>query len=133
MSEQDDQIEPLQQSEPDSAFKKFKNLGRAPDLLTEELYAFDRIAYEVEVSQLIKKAVLRPVNEHDAVQRKKSLSTKMVRTWRCTRRGNQSYYLRQSRLVAREFRWLEEKQGLFSPSTTTNVVKLIPLLFLCGV
>ena len=76
MSEQDDQIEPLQQSEPDSAFKKFKNLGRAPDLLTEELYAFDRIAYEVEVSQLIKKAVLRPVNEHDAVQRKKSLSTK---------------------------------------------------------
>ena len=40
------------------------------------------------------------------------------------------HFLRRSRLVAREFRRLEEKQGLFSPSTTTNVVKLIPLLFL---
>ena len=63
--------------------------------LQKNLYALDRdrIACEVEVSRLIKKAVLRPVNERDAVQTKTSLSTKMVRTWRRKRRGNQSYYL----------------------------------------
>ena len=143
LSEQwsDDECEPARKIEPDSASMNeagqcsdealwFKDLGREPDLSAEELYELDRIADEVEVSRLIRKAVLRPVSEQDDVRSMKSLSTKMVRTWRRKRRGNQSYYLRRSRLVAREFKWLEEKQGLFSPSTTTNVVKLIPVLFL---
>ena len=38
--------------------------------------------------------------------------------------------MRRSRLVAREFKWLEERQGLFSPATSKRVVRLIPLLFL---
>ena len=129
-------------TEPDSAMKDeagqsvdasalwFPDNGCEPKLSESDLFELDRIADAVEVNRLIQKGVLRPSSEKDNVSSMKSLSTKMVRTWRQKKRNGMSQYLRRSRLVAREYKWLEEKQGLFSPSTTTNMVKLIPILFL---
>ena len=108
-------------TEPDSAMKDeagqsvdasalwFPDNGCEPKLSESDLFELDRIADAVEVNRLIQKGVLRPSSEKDNVSSMKSLSTKMVRTWRQKKRNGMSQYLRRSRLVAREYKWLEEK------------------------
>ena len=107
----------------------FRDEGSEPRLSPEELSALDRLADNVEVTRLLRKGVLRPATDEDPMWSMKRLSTKFVRSWRSKRKGGEKYYLRRSRLVAREFRWMEEQQGLFSPSTSANLVKLLPTLF----
>lgn len=108
----------------------FEDHGGPPELSEEQLAALDRIADEVEIQRLSKKAVIRPVEIEEEVHHMKRLSTKMVRSWRSKKKDGRPMQLRRSRLVAGEYRWLEsEREGLFSPSTSNSVVRLIPLLF----
>ncbi|CAE6963191.1 unnamed protein product [Symbiodinium sp. CCMP2592] len=106
--------------------------GTGPPKLSDfELGKIDSVADEVEISRLSQKQVIRPVRGDEETQGMKRLSTKMVRSWRSKRKGGKAMWLRRSRLVAREYRWLEAtREGLFSPSTSNSVVRLIPLLFL---
>ena len=109
----------------------FVDQGKGEPVLTDsELYNLDRLADDVEVSCLVAKGVMRQVQTGESTEGMKSLSSKFVRSWRQKEKDNRPHYLRRSRLVAREFKWLEERQGLFPPATSTSVVRLLPLLFL---
>ncbi|CAE7943570.1 RXLR161 [Symbiodinium sp. KB8] len=67
----------------------------------------------------------------DQIASMKNLTTKFVRTWRSKKRNGVSMWYRRARLCAREFRWLDDsKEGLFSPATSTDIVRMIPALYL---
>ena len=63
---------------------------------------------------------------------------KFVRDWRLKQFGDASggepTLLRRSRLVAREYAFLERRQDVYSPASSTHVLNLLPLLWLqrCG-
>ncbi|CAE7512900.1 unnamed protein product [Symbiodinium natans] len=101
-----------------------------PELSESELWSLDRLADDCELNRLLKKGVLRQASSSEEGSDMKRLSSKFVRTWRRKKKGGKAMFLRRSRLVAREFRWLEaDKEGLFSPSTATDIVRLLPALF----
>ena len=65
------------------------------------------------------------------------LSTKFVRDWRIkqfeeAKDGGEPIFkwLRRSRLVAREYAFLEKRQDVYSPASSTHVLNLLPLLWL---
>ena len=62
----------------------------------------------------------------------KILSTRFVRTWReKLDSAGQPFWLRRSRLVAREFAWMDaERESLFSPASNAIVSRLLPMKFL---
>ena len=109
----------------------FPDNGKEPELDDAILAELDQLADQVEVSRLLKKSVLRDATSSDDVSSMKSLTTKFVRTWRQKKRKGQLYWYRRSRLCAREFRWLDEsKEGLFSPATSTDILRLVPAQWL---
>ncbi|CAE7622817.1 GIP [Symbiodinium sp. CCMP2592] len=109
----------------------FPDNGREPELDDAILAELDNLADQVEVSRLLKKSVLRHATSDDDLGSMKSLTTKFVRTWRHKKRNGVPSWYRRSRLCAREFRWLDEsKEGLFSPATSTDIVRLIPAQWL---
>ena len=63
---------------------------------------------------------------------------KFVRDWHLKQFGDASggepTLLRRSRLVAREYAFLERRQDVYSPASSTHVLNLLPLLWLqrCG-
>ena len=109
----------------------FPDNGKEPELDDAILAELDQLADQVEVGRLLKKSVLRDATSSDDVSSMKSLTTKFVRTWRPKKRKGQLYWYRRSRLCAREFRWLDEsKEGLFSPATSTDILRLVPAQWL---
>ena len=109
----------------------FPDNGAEPQLDAEALAALDMIADQIELTRLQQKGVIRPAADADPIWEMKSLSTKFVRTWRLKKRDGRLQYLRRSRLCAREFRWLDgSKEGLFSPATSSDIVRFLPALFL---
>ena len=109
----------------------FPDNGREPELDSAILAELDDLADSVEVARLIKKSVLRAATPNEDVSLMKGLTTKFVRTWRFKKRKGVGMWYRRSRLCAREFRWLDDsKEGLFSPATSTDIVRLLPALFL---
>ena len=64
----------------------------------------------------------------------KTLSTRFVRTWREKRdEDGNPIWLRRSRLVAREFAWLQpDREALFSPASSNiaTLTRLLPICFL---
>ena len=66
------------------------------------------------------------------------LSAKFVRTWRKKTRvqfdlegkvvSSGPAWLRRSRLVAREYNWLDVRDDVYSPSSSATTVKLLPAL-----
>ena len=62
----------------------------------------------------------------------KCLSTRFVRTWREKKddAGN-AIWLRRSRLVAREYTWLQpDREALFSPASSNIATRILPICFL---
>ena len=109
----------------------FPDNGAEPQLDAGALAALDMIADQIELTRLQQKGVIRPAADADPIWEMKSLSTKFVRTWRLKKRDGRLQYLRRSRLCAREFRWLDgSKEGLFSPATSSDIVRFLPALFL---
>ena len=108
----------------------FEDRNGPPALSDTEMSKLDGVADEVEIQRLIAKGVIRPQQPEDRAGEMQKLSTKFVRTWRAKRKSNRAMQLRRSRLVAREYRWLDStREGLFSPSTSSSIVRLLPLLF----
>jgi len=94
----------------------------------------DMLANEVEISRLVNMEVLIK-EELFQNEVRDSLTTKFVHDWRAkdytlddgsvTKRR-----LRSSRLVAREYAFMERRDDCFSPATSTHVMNLLPMVYL---
>ena len=93
-----------------------------PNLTDAELYKLDLEAEEIEISRLLEMGVLIAVDKENVIDETyRKLTTKHVKDWRF-RDGR---WLRRSRLVARDYKFLEpELEGLFSPASNTLSTKL---------
>ena len=62
----------------------------------------------------------------------KTLSTRFVRTWREKKNDKgEAIWLRRSRLVAREYTWLQpDREALFSPAASSLACRILPVCFL---
>ena len=100
-----------------------------PDVPADELQRLDAIADQVEIQRLTGLEVL----QHDNLPEDcKSLSTRFVRTWRQKKNeAGEAIWLRRSRLVAREYAWLQpDREALFSPATSNVASRILPICFL---
>ena len=108
-----------------------------PNLTTEELDDLDRIADDVEIRRLTEMGVLTLESNYTG-ELGKPLSARMVRAWRKKTRPvydssgavieNEPAWLRRSRLVGRDFNWLEARDDVYSPASSSSVSKLFPAL-----
>ena len=107
----------------------FPYTPQEPELSAEEFEKLDSLADEVETQRLIGLKVLLP----DTLPVDcKTLSTRYVLTWR-QKKGpdGEAIWLRRSRLVAREFTWLQpDREALFSPATSSLASRILPICFL---
>ena len=105
-----------------------------PQLAPDELRKLDERADQLEVARLIAMGVLRTNDslsekEVEEVQmRNDNLTAKYVRTWRSKVDSQGRYWLRRARLVAREYQFLEERFDVFSPASSSAIVRLLPAL-----
>ena len=98
-----------------------------------------RLADQVEVSRLLDMGVLLRDQNLTEDQRQefekglnKSLSAKFVRTWRPKFDDKGFYWLRRSRAVVREFQFLEEREDVYSPASSSSLVRLLPAMLVSG-
>ena len=98
-----------------------------PQLSEQQMSYLDEIADKVEVQRLKNMNVLQDSDGFSG-ELDTSLSAKFVRTWRKKTLDGVPMYLRRARLCAREFNFMEYRTDVYSPSSTTNVVKLLPCL-----
>ena len=108
--------------------------GGEPQLSASELEQIDAIAEDFEVNRLVHMGVLAPLEDDDPfVHTARLLSTKYVTTWRLkpdpANPEHNELFLRRSRLVGREFSWLEpDREQLFSPASNNLLVRILPSL-----
>ena len=105
-----------------------------PQLAPDDLRKLDERADQLEVARLIAMGVLRTnesLNEKELEEvqmRNDNLTAKYVRTWRLKHDAKGKYWLRRARLVAREYQFLEERVDVFSPASSSSIVRLLPAL-----
>ena len=94
----------------------------------------DTLANEVETQRLTAMEVLIKEELYpEAVQ--DSLTTKFAHDW-CAKDFTMpngdvvKRWLRRSRLVAREYAFMERRDDCFSPATSTHVMNLLPMIYL---
>ena len=108
-----------------------------PVLSTDELDELDRIADDVEIRRLTDMGVLTLQSNYTG-ELGKPLSARMVRAWRKKTRpvlddsgtvvDTEPAWLRRSRLVGRDFNWLEARDDVYSPASSSSVSKIFPAL-----
>ena len=108
-----------------------------PELSSEELQRVDDFADTVEIQRLFGMTVLCKHEDYKG-ELGTQLSAKFVRTWRKKTRvqfdaegkmvSSGPAWLRRSRLVAREYNWLDVRDDVYSPSSSAAIVKLLPAL-----
>ena len=101
-----------------------------------ELQSIDEVADQVEIQRLQSMGVIISPEKYTG-SLGKELSAKMVRTWRKKTRTVQNElgetmevpaWMRRSRMVAREFAFLEQRDDIYSPSSCSAVTKVLPAL-----
>ena len=112
-----------------------------PELSAEALQRIDEFADKVEIQRLFGMSVLCKHEDYSGTLGTQ-LSAKFVRTWRKKTRSqhdaegkvisNEPAWLRRSRLVAREYNWLDVRDDVYSPSSSAAIVKLLPALAMSG-
>ena len=108
-----------------------------PELSSEELQRVDDFADTVEIQRLFGMTVLCKHEDYKG-ELGTQLSAKFVRTWRKKTRvqfdaegkvvSSGPAWLRRSRVVAREYNWLDVRDDVYSPSSSAAIVKLLPAL-----
>ena len=108
-----------------------------PELDGDRLQKIDDFADSVEIQRLFGMSVLCK-HEDFKGELGTHLSAKFVRTWRKKTRvqydgegkvvSSEAAWLRRSRLVAREYNWLDVRDDVYSPSSSAAIVKLLPAL-----
>ena len=102
-----------------------------PSLSDDAMKALDSLADQVEVERLQGMGVLTDAEElYEKHPNAKMLSTRFVRTWRDKWLGDKHVWLRRSRLVAREYAWIDQRTDLFSPASNAIGSRLLPALYL---
>ena len=97
-----------------------------PELDADELQRLDSIADQVEIERLFGLHVLL---EDTLPADAKCLSTRFVRTWREKKDdAGDAIWMRRSRLVAREYTWLQpDREALFSPASSNIATRILPI------
>ena len=103
---------------------------REPEVSAEELVRLDAIADGIEIERLKCMKVLEDLQSSHDTSNMKTLSTRFVRTWRDKTFGSRRVWLRRSRLVAREFAWLSERNDLFSQASNALAGRLLQTMCL---
>ena len=107
-----------------------------PEIYGEQLSAIDIEADEIEIDRLLQMGVITTVDKYSGAL-DAPLSAKMVRTWRKKQREEKgddgqvvstTAWLRRSRLVGRDFNFLEYGEDVYSPASSSAVVKLLPAM-----
>ena len=99
-----------------------------PELPADELKLIDAEADRIEVQRLLSMSVVTTTDGYSG-KLDSPLSAKMVRTWR--KNGiatSRMMWMRRSRLVGRDFNFLEYREDLYSPASSSSVVKLLPCM-----
>ena len=104
---------------------------KEPSLSADEMMRLDPLADQLELQRLQKLHMLQ--SPESVPSNSKVLSTRFVRSWREKHddKGN-PIWLRRSRVVAREFAWLEpERESLFSPASGSIISRILPTIWKC--
>ena len=104
---------------------------KEPSLSADEMMRLDPLADQLELQRLQKLHMLQ--SPESVPSNFKVLNTRIVRTWREKHddKGN-PIWLRRSRVVAREFAWLEpERESLFSPASGSIISRILPTIWKC--
>ena len=109
-----------------------------PEIHGEQLAAIDIEADKVEIDRLLQMGVITTADKYDGPL-DTPLSAKMVRTWRKKQKEEKgkdgqavstTAWSRRSRLVGRDFNFLEYREDVYSPASSSAVVKLLPCMAL---
>ena len=107
-----------------------------PDIQGEQLAAIDLEADKIEIERLQQMGVINTVEKYTG-DLDTLLSAKMVRTWRKKQRDEKdekgqvvwtTAWLRRSRLVGRDFNFLEYREDVYSPASSAAIVKVLPAM-----
>ena len=112
--------------------------GSEPEISHDVLALIDEEADKIEIQRLLEMGVITTVDKYNG-QLDVALSAKMVRTWRKKTKVevgqdgiSRSYpaWMRRSRLVGRDFNFLSYREDVYSPASSSSVVKLLPSMAL---
>ena len=97
--------------------------------------SIDRIADRVELSRLCGMKVLVEGNVDGIDARSNTLTSRFVYDWRLKEKlmpdgTTAKCWLRRSRLVAREYSFLEKRSDTYAPATSTHILNLLPMMYL---
>ena len=134
-----DDFDPIAFQNEELIFRCLTERDPEPNQGIDALKELDQLADQVEVSRLSEMGVLLRGDDLTGQQLQelgvgvggscKPIIAKFVRTWRMKRDAEGYFWLRRSRAVAREFEFLEEREGVYSPATSSSIVRLIPALY----
>ena len=111
------------------AFLWFPFSNNEPELPDEVLQELDNLADKVEVDRLLEMGVMcKSQDYNDERGLGVPLSAKFVRTWRKKERNGEQMWLRRSRLVAREFNFMERRTDVFAPASSSVCQRILPAL-----
>ena len=110
-----------------------------PELEQSQLARIDELADQIEINRLLEMGVITNRDCYNG-QLGSQLTAKFVRTWRkkihkqkdaSNTESSETYgWLRRSRLVAREYNWMDVRDDVYSPSSSCSIVKILPALAL---
>ena len=112
--------------------------GSEPEMSHDVLSLIDQEADKIEIQRLLEMGVITTVDKYDG-ELDVALSAKMVRTWRKKTKVevgqdgvSRSYpaWMRRSRLVGRDFNFVSYREDVYSPASSSSVVKLLPSMAL---
>ena len=84
------------------------------------------------MSVLKKQEALSEIERGEGADDDQKRTAKFVRTWRSKSDGHGKYWLRISRLVAREYQFLKERNDVYRPPSSSSIVRLLPALLASG-
>ena len=102
-----------------------------PHLPEDKMELLDAAMDKVELSRLVKMGVLKRLSENDDVSGMMNLQSKFVRDWRfrANEAGTKWTWVRRSRLVAKEFRFIDPTmEHLYAPASLSCLQKLFASL-----
>ena len=127
----DQMTEDIKPSKEEAESLYFPGGAYEPELAADALQDVDNLADRVEISRLVDMGALEPLAPGvHSLPDHRHLGARFVRTWRPKMVGNELKQLRRSRIVAKEFAWLDpDREHLFAPASSSTVSRIIPALF----
>ena len=102
-----------------------------PNIDEDTMKQIDIVADKIEVQRLVSMGVLVTPSSFGTLKAT-PLTAKYVRTWRKKIKDNVTMLMRRSRLVAREFNFMEQRTDCFAPSSSSIIHRLLPGMAMSG-